>query len=555
MNPDTCDARDGVERRSVLKGLGILGALATVGSVSATPGEPDENTDVGATTTPVIGDRKTRKRRRKAAYEQRKHAARHQLLDGPLEAVVTNGDEERFGAVAAFTKGVTSDALGVATPAAYDALLAMLAGDGPLDSAHLGGPRKLANPTAAHSFDVSGTDSQLTAMPPAPAFDSDETGAEMVELYWQSLLRDVAFADYATHPTALRAAAELDELTGYTGPKGLVDDPSLLFRGTLEDCDVGPHLSQFLYHPVPRGLGHTQEQRYTVPTGGPDYATGDADWLAVQRGFVPDRTGPVPTATRYLITGRDLATYVHADYVYQAYEDAALILLGLGVPLDANLPTSPVEGHFVDFGIADVLDAVTGVSRPALHAAWVQKWLVNRRLRPEAYGGRVHHHLTGNATYPLPTTLVESDALAAVFDAQGTYLLSQAYAEGSPMHPSYPAGHAVIAGACVTVLKAFFDEDAVLPSVDDADSPGYTTDTLTARGELHKLAENMSIGRNWAGIHYRSDAADGYRLGEAVALAYLVDRARAYDETYGFDGFSLTRFDDTPVTVTADGVY
>ena len=30
------------------------------------------------------------------------------------------------------------------------------------------------------------------------------------------------------------------------------------------------------------------------------------------------------------------------------------------------------------------------------------------------------------------------------------------------MHPSYGAGHATVAGACVTILKAYFDHAAIL---------------------------------------------------------------------------------------------
>ncbi|MEM7163573.1 MAG: hypothetical protein AAF487_14165, partial [Bacteroidota bacterium] len=54
--------------------------------------------------------------------------------------------------------------------------------------------------------------------------------------------------------------------------------------------------------------------------------------------------------------------------------------------------------------------------------------------------------------------------LEAVFDfnkKQG-YFLPMAFPEGSPMHPAYGAGHATVAGACVTILKAFFDTSTVL---------------------------------------------------------------------------------------------
>jgi membrane-associated phospholipid phosphatase len=32
---------------------------------------------------------------------------------------------------------------------------------------------------------------------------------------------------------------------------------------------------------------------------------------------------------------------------------------------------------------------------------------------------------------------------------------------GCPLHPSYPSGHATVAGACSVMLKAFFDENEI----------------------------------------------------------------------------------------------
>ncbi|HEY7724320.1 MAG TPA: hypothetical protein VH880_03245, partial [Anaeromyxobacteraceae bacterium] len=58
---------------------------------------------------------------------------------------------------------------------------------------------------------------------------------------------------------------------------------------------------------------------------------------------------------------------------------------------------------------------------------------------------------------------------------------------------------------------------------------------------LDKLAGNVSYGRNFAGIHWRSDAAAGLALGEAVALAFLDEQALTGNEL--FTGFSLQRFD------------
>ena len=49
------------------------------------------------------------------------------------------------------------------------------------------------------------------------------------------------------------------------------------------------------------------------------------------------------------------------------------------------------------------------------------------------------------------------------FNNGQSYLLPMAFPEGSPMHPSYGAGHATVAGACVTILKAFFDHGWQFP--------------------------------------------------------------------------------------------
>jgi len=56
---------------------------------------------------------------------------------------------------------------------------------------------------------------------------------------------------------------------------------------------------------------------------------------------------------------------------------------------------------FVTLGFAQVVDWLGRVTTPALKAAWFQKWLVHRYLRPEEFGGLVHRTKTGMASYPL----------------------------------------------------------------------------------------------------------------------------------------------------------
>jgi hypothetical protein len=165
--------------------------------------------------------------------------------------------------------------------------------------------------------------------------------------------------------------------------------------------------------------------------------------------------------------------------------------------------------------------------------------------------------MEGQRNYGLPAEIESSMALSRVRAAHGTSFLPMAFPEGSPTHPAYPAGHATIAGACVTVLKAFFEETAELPdpvvaSADGSELLPWTGEALTVGGELNKLANNIALGRDWAGVHYRSDGVDGLLVGEQQAIGMLTDYSRTYHEI--FDGFTLTRFDGTTIQIVAGEV-
>jgi hypothetical protein len=125
-----------------------------------------------------------------------------------------------------------------------------------------------------------------------------------------------------------------------------------------------------------------------------------------------------------------------------------------------------------------------------------------------------------------------------------------AFAEGSPIHPAYGAGHATVAGALATILKAFFPGEQLIldPVVATPDGlslvswePAIQKDArLTVEGEINKLAGNVALGRNFAGVHWRSDYAESLLLGEQVAISILCDQRNTYNEAYefGFRGFN-----------------
>ena len=171
-------------------------------------------------------------------------------------------------------------------------------------------------------------------------------------------------------------------------------------------------------------------------------------------------------------------------------------------------------------------------------------------------GGLIHRNIVQNAGYPVNGRIIEelvNGGLRDHFDPNDpnkfpTYLLPQAYTEGSPLHPSYPSGHATLAGACVTILKAWFDESYELQQPKQVDATGNALvnynggDTLTVGGELNKLASNISLGRSAGGVHYRTDYTASVRLGEQVAIGLLEEQKLTYNEHHGF---TFTMFDGT----------
>jgi membrane-associated phospholipid phosphatase len=494
--------------------------------------------------------------RRQHAYQARRQAALyHRTL--PLPDHHSNGDEDRYSnKIASFSKGLPHNTFGEVNLVAYSALLNALSSGQPsaFEAITLGGGVKLANPQAAYTLELEGPDPHQLGMIAPPTFSSAEEASEMIELYWHALTRDIPFTAYDAHTLATAAAADLSRCSDFRGPKaGGVVTPATLFRGNTPGDLVGPYLSQFLWLEVPYGAT-TIVQRYRTTMAGDDYMTAYPEWLNIQQGFPPARVNRLDPTPRYLRNGRDLGEYVHRDFTYQAFLNACLILLAMRTPLKTTNPyaKSATQGGFVTFGAPHILDVVPRVANSSLKAAWCHKWLVHRRLRPEAFAGRVHNHLTGAAQYPLHSETLNSAAVSAVFRAYGSYLLPMAYPEGAPTHPAYPAGHAAIAGACATVLKAFFNESCVIPNPVVASPDGLTLMSyegagLTVGGELNKLASNIALGRDIAGVHWRSDGSEGLKLGEAVAIGLLTDLRATYSEDFG--GFSLTKFDGTTLTI------
>jgi len=556
-------------RRSFLgasRGIAAAAATLALGSLAGKPRAAPRGRAV------EVGEPEAVRRRNTAAAIRHTAAQFNRRL--PIPDHPDNGDEARYpNRIANYSKGLPHDALGEVDATAYGAFLHALATGRPADfeSIPMGctGARKLVNPQAGLAFDLEGTDSHQFAIPPAPAFDGAQAAGEAAELYWMGLLRDLDFQEYDSSADARAAAADLSTMTDFRGPKaGGRVTPATLFRDDLPGCAAGPYVSQFLWRGTPFGAEFVERRMRTLMPG-VDHATTYSEWLALQNGCAPLEEAAIDPVRRYIRNGRDLAGWVHIDVPFQAYFNAMLILLappdpddpvtggGIGAPMDPGNPYrfSETQDGFGTFGGPHVATVVCEPATRALKAVWFQKWFVHRRLRPEAFGGRVHNHVSGAASYPIHEDLLASEGLARSFERHGSHLLPQAFPEGSPLHPSYGAGHATVAGACVTILKAMFDEsfvipNPVVPTPDGLDLVPYTgpdAGSLTVGGELNKLASNVATGRNIAGIHWRSDGSESLALGEAVAISILRDQRATFNED--FPGFAFTRFDGSTIVV------
>jgi hypothetical protein len=540
----------GAAAATIAGGVALAGPLACSSSAQQLP-----SSDFG-------GNNNNNSVRQRAAkcFNTRVNAAQAELnLRIPNQ--VSNGDENRFpNRIGNYSKGLVHNSIGEVDPGSYGSLIrAVTSGDHRVfDQIQMGGTSLLVDPQAGLAFDLEGADSHALAIGTPPSVASREIAAVAVENYWMALCRDINFTQYGKEPLTQAAIAELNSLQAFHGPKPVT--PQNLFRGFTPGDVAGPYISQFLLQPFSYGAIPIQ-QLFTTYAPNVDYMTDQASWLAVQNGQGPFAQNQIEGNPQYMRNGRGLGAYVHIDVLFEAYFNACLVLVDRGAPLDANHPYagSHTQVGFGTFGAPHLKTIVAEVSQRALKAVWYAKWFVHRHLRPEEYGGLVHMTKTHQASYPIHSDVLNSNAVARTFAKYGSYFLPHAFPEGCPQHPSYGSGHATVAGACTTIVKAWFDDLAPLSAVpgmqllqtsEDGLSlvpySGSDAAQMTIGGEMNKVAGNIAIGRNHAAVHWRYDYVDSVILGEAVAMSMLRDMAHCWNES--FAGFSFTKFDGTRVT-------
>ncbi len=576
---------NGVTRRKFLGGVGGVAAAAV--AAGAIPLEPLLSGKNSVAEASVVGYNSPP--RAASSFNYRRSMATAEDIKVGIQP--DNGDATAFTDFSgSYSKALLHDALGVPNANSWLSMKNALATGSFADFENIivgtpgGGPNsRLNGPQVALALDLEGLDSHASVIPPAPSVTSAQAAAEQVEHYWAALLRDVPFTDYPTNSLVQAAVDDMNKLSFLRSSANnqfpFPVTPQNLFRGEVfvGDGNVqGPYISQFLIQPTFYGAQPISQQYQTfLPAGGrgggSDFMTSPSEYQLVQNGGDSGRQLAFDSTFRFERNGRDLSAYTHVDVLYQAYFVAFLVLAGLGAPPNPGNPYigSNTEKAFATLGGPDAAATLAEMATRALKAAWFHKWIKDLRMRPEEYGALVQANLTKTTPFPkaaeaLNKDVLKSSGLPIIFSTFGSYLLPQAFPEGSPTHPCYPTGHGTVGGACITALKFFFDgsqkirplltnaeKDVVVPSTNGLKLNTYTgadRDSLDINGELSKLAFNISFAHGiHAGIHFRSSTYWSILLGEQVALSVLQDRARSYNEPFTVN---ITKFDGMTATIS-----
>lgn len=435
---------------------------------------------------------------------------------------------------------------------------------------------KITNPLASLCSLIIGATQGVLKIEDTPGLSSKTGASEMVELYAQAIARDVPFLEYPANLiiNQLLGNQYLNNISVLRNLKYVPANPSnpfipeTIFRGDNYGDLRGPYISQLLLLNFTAGALKSPQLYLVPPTRinainegfRVEWGINLTETINIQNGNLALLPPPIPAnklVPRYVYSGRSLAEVVHNDTVYQFYYQAALILSNLGVQANPTWPLYQNQGSFVtNNGQSTLLCTLGDIAGTALKHGWYWKWQHFRKLRPEVFALWIHDIKAGIVTnknnFDISGIVLENNVLKDIFDinnsilpGSNSYTLPQTYREGSPLHPAYISGHAILSGACATILKIFFNgdqlwtsvpgvisgilsgipENLVLANIDGTQLIPYLGDTskIDVGSEINKLAFNIAMGRNWAGIHYRSDASQGISLGEQVAIHYMED--------------------------------
>jgi hypothetical protein len=89
----------------------------------------------------------------------------------------------------------------------------------------------------------------------------------------------------------------------------------------------------------------------------------------------------------------------------------------------------------------------------------------------------------------------------------------------TPMHPEYPSQAAIMTGVAAAVLESVFGSGPARFAVANADPR-----TQRQFNSIAQMAEEIRLGRIWAGVHFRNSLQVSDEMGRKIA-AYLIENS------------------------------
>ncbi|CAM9447778.1 unnamed protein product [Laminaria digitata] len=275
----------------------------------------------------------------------------------------------------------------------------------------------LVNPLGGIAVEMAGAANHALTIPLVTALNSEDFAAQMAELYWMALTRDVPFSQYGEDEATLAAADNLATMPGFAniggvavGPDGRADPQSQLFRSSALGVETGPFISQLLVKDFTID-SITVAPMQTTFAPGVDYMADYDELLFIQNGGRPASPEEVDPVKRYIRNSRDLSTLVAADIIKTEAHRAALVLLQQGAisPAGFNGPYagSSRQVGFVNYGVSHLMRLV-GTAELSQKSAWYQKWNVHMFARPEAVCGTIHNVLFGKLDVDFHPSLLKN---------------------------------------------------------------------------------------------------------------------------------------------------
>jgi len=222
---------------------------------------------------------------------------------------------------------------------------------------------------------------------------------------------------------------------------------------------------------------------------GEDFMTAKREWSTVQEGKNPREELRTGVRMAEIVTGRDAAAYVHKDSPLLSFLVLAGHIFSSGFEVERPDTMADETGYgrvseFVTYGQPFVMGVLGEVLRQTGNVSFWHKW-THWFPRPEEVG--------------------------PYYDLD---YISQAFPEGSPMHPARCAMHSAAALALAYALIELFRSQK-------DKKVAFTDESLEESALL--LADNVGYFRVHAGVHYRSDHTSFVPVAQAIA-GHVVSR-------------------------------